>query len=236
MLYLIPTPIGNLEDITLRSVRILKESDLILAEDTRTSQKLLKHYDVFKPLKAYHMHNERKMLPFLIERLKKNEIISLISDAGTPAISDPGFLLIRACIEANLDIQCLPGPTAFLPALVVSGLALHEFVFIGFLPPKKGRKKKLAELAKEKRTLVLYESPHKLLSTLKDIEEHFGARKTVVCREISKKFEQTLRGTPRALHTHFTKTTPKGENVLVIEGCTKQNSRDEQKEPLGAPT
>lgn len=235
MLYLIPTPIGNLEDITFRALRILKESDLILVEDTRTSGKLLKHYDICKPLKAYHMHNEHKILPSLLERLKNQETLSLISDAGTPALSDPGFLLIRACIEANLHVECLPGPTAFVPALVISGLPIQEFIFLGFLPQKKGRKRKLSELAQEKRTLVLYESPHKLLSTLNDIQEHFGLRKMVVCRELSKKFEQTLRGTPEELRTYFIKIPPKGEMVLVIEGHTKKSCSDEKEKSLGRP-
>lgn len=235
MLHVIPTPIGNLEDITLRALRLLKDSDLILAEDTRKSKKLLNHFEIKTPLKSYHMHNEHKILPAILDELKQGKTLSLISDAGTPGISDPGFLLIRACIQANIPLECLPGATAFVPALIQSGLPTHEFTFIGFLPQKKGRQIKIKDLSKEYRTIVLYESPHNLLSTLYDLKEHLGPEKRLtICRELSKKFEETLRGNLQELTTHFESHLPRGEFVLVLEAFTKK-SPSHEKDAMGAP-
>lgn len=219
MLYLVPTPIGNLEDITYRAVRILKEVDLILAEDTRTSSKLLQHFGIDTPLRSHHMHNEHKQVPGLVQQMEKGTSMALISDAGTPGISDPGFLLTRACIAAGLEVNCLPGATAFVPALVVSGLPCDRFVFEGFLPPKKGRNTRLSKLAEEDRTMVFYESPHRLLKTLTQLGEFCGEDRTVsVSRELSKKFEETIRGTITEVIAHFENHPPKGELVLVLEG------------------
>ena len=218
-LYLVPTPIGNLEDITLRAIKTLKEVNLILAEDTRTSGKLLKHLAVATPMRSYHMHNEHKVLDSIVQLLKNGESIALISDAGTPAISDPGFLLVRACAAANIEVICLPGATAFVPALVVSGLPNEKFVFEGFLPVKKGRQTRLKLLAEETRTIVFYESPHKLLKTLNHFEAYFGAdRQMSISREVSKLYEETLRGTVATMITHFENHKPKGEFVLVLAG------------------
>ncbi|RQP07899.1 MAG: 16S rRNA (cytidine(1402)-2'-O)-methyltransferase [Chryseobacterium sp.] len=217
MLYFVPTPIGNLEDMTYRAVRVLNEVDYILCEDTRTSGILLKHFDINKPLRSYHLHNEHRFTEKVIEDLRSGQQIALISDAGTPAISDPGFLLARACAEENLPMQCLPGATAFVPALVVSGLPSNEFVFAGFLPQKKGRRTKLQELAAEQRTVILYESPHKINTTLQQIKEYFGESTQVsLSREISKKFEETKRGTINELIEFSESKTLKGEIVLVI--------------------
>jgi len=218
-LYIVPTPIGNLEDITLRAIRTLKEVSLILAEDTRTSGKLLKHLDVSTSMRSYHMHNEHKIVSSIVKQLQNKEDIALISDAGTPAISDPGFLLVRACVEANIEIICLPGATAFVPALVVSGIPNEKFVFEGFLPVKKGRQTRLKLLAEETRTMVFYESPHKLLKTLIHFTEYFGENRLMsASREISKLYEETKRGTVTELLNHFENQKPKGEFVLVVSG------------------
>ena len=218
-LYFIPTPIGNLEDITLRAIRLLKEVDVILAEDTRTSKKLLKHFGIDTPLTSFHMHNEHKVLEKNIDRLKSGVNFALISDAGTPAISDPGFLLARACVENNIEVECLPGATAFVPALVNSGLPIDKFVFEGFLPIKKGRQTRLKLLAEEKRTIVFYESPHRILKTLHQFEAYFGPeRQVAVSREISKMYEETIRGNTAELINHFQVNKPKGEFVIVIAG------------------
>lgn len=220
MLYLVPTPIGNLEDMTFRAIRTLKESDIILAEDTRTSSTLLKHYDIqHKTVYAHHQHNEHKALPEIIRLLKEGKRISMISDAGTPGISDPGFLLIREAIRENIDIECLPGATAFVPALILSGLANDKFCFEGFLPVKKGRQTRLKELAEEKRTIIFYESPHRVVKTLSDFMEHLGAdRQASVSRELTKLYEETRRGTLEELKYHFENTTIKGEFVICVEG------------------
>ena len=218
-LYLVPTPIGNLEDITFRAIRVLKEVDLILAEDTRNSGKLLKHFDINTPMQSHHMHNEHKTMEGVVRQLQNGKNIALISDAGTPAISDPGFLLTRACVEAGIKVDCLPGATAFVPALVNSGLPNDKFVFEGFLPVKKGRQTRLQFLAQENRTMILYESPHKLLKTLAQITEYFGEdRQVSVSREITKLHEETVRGTATEVLAHYEKKPPKGEIVLVIAG------------------
>ena len=218
-LYLVPTPIGNLEDITFRALRILKEADFILAEDTRTSGKLLKHFEISTPMLSHHMHNEHKTVESLVKRMQSGETFALISDAGTPAISDPGFLLTRACVEAGVEVDCLPGATAFVPALVNSGFPNDKFVFEGFLPVKKGRQTRLKLLAEENRTLIFYESPHKLLKTLKQFAEYFGEERPVsVSREISKMYEETIRGTAAEVFEHFSQHPPKGELVIVVAG------------------
>jgi len=218
-LYLVPTPIGNLEDITLRALRVLKEVDLILAEDTRTSGKLLKHFEITTHMHSHHMHNEHKTVNNIVQRLKNGESIALISDAGTPAISDPGFLLTRACIENEIEIECLPGATAFVPALVNSGLPNDKFVFEGFLPVKKGRQTRLTLLAEETRTMIFYESPHKLLKTLIHFEEYFGNDRLIsVSRELTKLYEETIRGTVSEVIEYFTTKPPKGEFVIVVSG------------------
>jgi 16S rRNA (cytidine1402-2'-O)-methyltransferase len=218
-LYIVPTPIGNLEDMTFRAIRILKEVDLILAEDTRTSGKLLKHFEIGTHMHSHHMHNEHKTVENLIARLKAGENIALISDAGTPAISDPGFLLTRACVENGIDVECLPGATAFVPALVNSGLPNDKFVFEGFLPEKKGRQTRYLELAEESRTMILYVSPHKLVKTLAEFITYFGEdRQICVSRELSKLHEENVRGTTREVLTHFEKTAPRGEIVVVVAG------------------
>lgn len=221
-LFVVPTPIGNLGDITFRAVDVLKSVDLILAEDTRTSGKLLKHYEIETPLKSHHMHNEHKLVERLAAEMKAGKTMALITDAGTPAISDPGFLLVRACIEINVSVSCLPGATAFVPALVNSGLPNDKFVFEGFLPPKKGRQKRLDFLAEEERTMVLYESPYKLLKTLTHLAEKLGEdRKISVARELTKLYEENVRGTLAEVITHFEAHPPKGELVLVVEGKPK---------------
>lgn len=220
-LFLVPTPIGNLEDITLRAIRVLKEVDLILAEDTRTSGKLLKHFEIDTPMMSYHMHNEHKVVDRIVERINQGEQIALISDAGTPGISDPGFLLVRASIENEIRVECLPGATAFVPALVNSGFPCDKFVFEGFLPPKKGRQTRLKLLAEEKRTLIFYESPHKLLKTLGQFSEYFGEDRIIsVSRELTKIFEETIRGTVKEVLEHYTKHPAKGEIVLVLKGSS----------------
>jgi 16S rRNA (cytidine1402-2'-O)-methyltransferase len=218
-LYIIPTPIGNLEDITLRAIRLLKEVDLVLAEDTRTSRKLFAHYEIETSLASFHMHNEHQVLLKYIDRLKSGETFALISDAGTPAISDPGFLLVRECVKEGIEVDCLPGATAFVPALVNSGLPNEKFVFEGFLPVKKGRKTRLKLLAEEERTMVFYESPHRIIKTINQFVEYFGEdRKASVSREISKMFEETIRGSTSEILRHFEEKKPKGEFVIVVEG------------------
>ncbi|MET3730649.1 16S rRNA (cytidine(1402)-2'-O)-methyltransferase [Moheibacter stercoris] len=218
ILYLVPTPIGNLSDMTFRAIDTLKESDLILAEDTRNSGILLKHYEISTPMRSYHAHNEHKVTEEIIQQLKEGRNFSLITDAGSPGISDPGYLLAKACVENDIEVIALPGATAFVPALTVSGLISNEFTFVGFLPVKKGRQTKLNELKEEKRTLILYESPHKITRTLKDLAESFGPdRKASLSREITKKFEETLRGTLEELHKISEEQNLKGEMVLVVE-------------------
>ena len=218
-LFIVPTPIGNLEDMTFRAIRVLKEADLILAEDTRTSGKLLKHYEINTHMYSHHMHNEHKTVDNLITRLQGGETIALISDAGTPAISDPGFLLTRACVEHKIDVECLPGATAFVPALVNSGLPNDRFIFEGFLPEKKGRQTRYLALAEETRTMILYVSPHKLLKTLAEFITYFGEdRQICVSRELSKLHEENVRGTVREVLTHFELKAPKGEIVVVVGG------------------
>ena len=219
-LIIVPTPIGNLEDMTLRAIKALKEVGLILAEDTRTSGKLLHHFEINTPMQSHHMHNEHKTVANLVKRLKSGlEDIALISDAGTPAISDPGFLLTRACIENNIEVECLPGATAFVPALVNSGLPNDKFVFEGFLPVKKGRQTRLKLLAEEPRTMIFYESPHKLLKTLTHFGEYFGEDRLIsVSRELTKLYEETIRGTVKEVLEHYTEKPPKGEIVIVVSG------------------
>jgi 16S rRNA (cytidine1402-2'-O)-methyltransferase len=218
-LYLVPTPIGNLGDITLRAIEVLNEVDLVLTEDTRKSGILLKHFQISKPVHSHHKFNEHRTIESLVQRLLGGTSIALITDAGTPGISDPGFLLVRACIGQGIEVECLPGATAFVPALVNSGLPCEKFVFEGFLPQKKGRQKRLTELAAETRTMVLYESPHRLVKTLSQMVEHFGPdRKGSVSRELTKVHEETQRGTLQELVLYFSKGTVKGEIVLVVEG------------------
>ena len=222
MIYLIPTPIGNLEDITLRAIRLLKEVDLILAEDTRVSIKLLKHFEIGTPLQSFHMHNEHKKVETVVEQLKNGKTVALISDAGTPGISDPGFLLVREALKEGVEVQCLPGPTALIPALVQSGIPCDRFVFEGFLPPKKGRQSRLEQMSLETRTQVFYESPHKLLKTLEQLVTFFGANRSIaVVREISKLYESTFRGSAQEGLDFFEVHPPKGEFVIVIEGVKK---------------
>lgn len=218
-LYVVPTPIGNLQDITLRALETLKQVDIILAEDTRTSKVLLNHFQIATPLWRYHQHNEHKVLENLIEEMQAGKTFALISDAGTPAISDPGFLLVRACIQHQIPVECLPGPTALIPALVDSGFPINRFVFEGFLPPKKGRQTLLNKLKEEERAIVFYESPHRILKTLLELKNYFEAtRKICVCRELSKKFEEIVRGNLEEVALHFEKQAPRGEFVIVIEG------------------
>ncbi len=217
-LYIIPTPVGNLEDITLRAIRILKEADLILAEDTRTSSILLKHYSISTHAVSCHKFNEHEIVARIVTEIESGKNVALISDAGTPGISDPGFLMVRSCIEKNIAVETLPGPTAFVPALVNSGLPMHEFTFIGFLPQKKGRETKLKSLVHENKTLVFYESPYRVIKTLEQLLQVLGDRKASVSREISKKFEETVRGNLSALVAHFKQKLPKGEFVIVVAG------------------
>lgn len=218
-LCIVPTPIGNLEDITLRAIRMFKECDLIFAEDTRVTKKLLNHFEITKQVLPFHAHNEHKALSSAIDRIKGNNLTVLVSDAGTPGISDPGFLLARECVNAGIDLECLPGPTAFVPALVASGFPCDKFVFEGFLPHKKGRQTRLIKLSEEDRTVVLYESPHRLVKCLGQLEEFFGAeRKVCVVREISKMFEEYKRGTAAEVKEYYEKNSPKGEIVIIVEG------------------
>lgn len=219
MLYLVPTPIGNLEDMTLRAIRILKEADVILAEDTRTSAPLLRHFGIEKKAFAHHQHNEHKAVNEIIRFLAEGKHVALITDAGTPGISDPGFLLVREAIKQGIAVQCLPGATAFVPALVTSGLPCDRFCFEGFLPAKKGRQTRLKTLATESRTMVFYESPHRLLKTLQEFAEIFGAdRQASVSRELSKLYEETIRGSLASLITHFGSNPVKGEFVISVQG------------------
>lgn len=233
-LILVPTPIGNLEDITLRAIRVLKEADILLAEDTRVSSRLLQHLDIDKKLSPHHKFNEHKTLNALISRLQQGNTIALISDAGTPGISDPGFLLSRACIENNIEVECLPGATALIPAVAVSGLPCDRFVFEGFLPQKKGRQTRLKLLAEEQRTMVFYESPYRLVKSLQQFSEYFGSdRNACVCRELSKMYEEVKRGTVEELQEYYKQNTPKGEIVVVVEGCSKsRKSKKTEEIPL----
>jgi len=230
-LFLVPSPIGNLGDITYRAVDVLKSADAILCEDTRTSQKLLNHYGIQKPLYPYHAHNEHQTLNGIVERLKNGATLALLTDAGTPGISDPGFLLARACIEKDIPVECLPGATAFVPALVQSGLSTTSFVFEGFLPVKKGRQTAIQKLAEEGRTIALYESPHRLARSLRDLAAAFGDdREAAVCRELTKMFAETRKGTLGSLAAYYEKHPPKGEIVLVVAG--KEGKRRKADEPL----
>lgn len=218
-LYLIPTPIGNLEDITLRAIRIIKEVDVVLAEDTRTSRVLLKHLGIEKRMLAHHQHNEHQSTPEVVRMLQAGQNVALLSDAGTPGISDPGFLLVRESLKEGVEVECLPGPTAFVPALVVSGLPTDRFLFEGFLPPKKGRQTRLKELALMEMTMIFYESPHKILKTLEQFCEYFGVeRQAAVSRELTKMFEETVRGTLQELADHFRAHEPRGEMVVIVAG------------------
>jgi len=224
-LFIVPTPIGNLQDMTFRAINVLKSVDLILAEDTRVSGKLLKHFEINTRMQSYHMHNEHKILKSLVDKLKSGLEIALISDAGTPAISDPGFLLIRACVDEGIAIECLPGATAFVPALVNSGLPNDRFVFEGFLPIKKGRQTRLKLLAQETRTIVIYVSPHKLNKTLEEIVMYLGPdRQISVSRELSKIYEETLRGTAQSILEHYNSKQVKGEIVLIISGLNQDKN------------
>lgn len=228
-LYLVPTPIGNLDDMTFRAIKVLKEVDLILAEDTRNSGKLLKHFEINTHMISHHMHNEHGTVEGLIKRLQAGEVMALITDAGTPAISDPGFLLSRACVENNIPIDCLPGATAFVPALVNSGLPNDKFIFEGFLPDKKGRQTRFLELAEETRTMILYVSPHKLVKTLAEFVQYFGPDRPVsVSREITKLHEETVRGTATEVLKHFEAKAPKGEIVVIVGGKPSSKKNNEQ--------
>ncbi len=222
ILYVVPTPVGNMEDMTFRAIRILKEADLILAEDTRTSGILLKHYEIKNAMQSHHKFNEHKTVEGIVNRIKAGETVALISDAGTPGISDPGFLVVRECVKNGIEVQCLPGATAFVPALVSSGLPDERFCFEGFLPQKKGRMTRLNALAEEPRTMIFYESPYRLLKTLTQFQEIFGAdRQVSVCREISKVHEESVRGTLQEVVAHFTATEPRGEIVIILAGEEK---------------
>lgn len=232
-LYLVPTPVGNLEDITLRALRILKEADLILAEDTRVSGVLLSHFDIKNRLCSHHKFNEHQTADAFAARMAAGETMALISDAGTPGISDPGFMLVRACVERGVEVQCLPGPTAFVPALVASGLPCERFTFEGFLPQKKGRATRLEELRDESRTMIFYESPHRVVKTLAQFAEVFGPERRVsVCREISKVHEESVRGTIAEVQAHFDANPPRGEFVIIVEGgdSPKEVARKERRE------
>lgn len=226
-LYVVPTPIGNLEDITFRAIRILQEADAVLAEDTRTTSHLFQKYNITNKLISHHQNNEHKTVERLVEELKSGRTYALVSDAGTPGISDPGFLLIRACVQNNIEVECLPGPTAFVPALVASGFPCEKFVYEGFLPLKKGRETRIKKIAEEERTVVLYESPHRLLKALEQFKQFFRSdRKIAVCRELSKKFEEIIRGNCDELILHFTTHPIQGEFVIVIEGADMADNTD----------
>ncbi|MDG2368289.1 MAG: 16S rRNA (cytidine(1402)-2'-O)-methyltransferase [Flavobacteriaceae bacterium] len=221
-LYIVPTPIGNLEDITLRAIKVLKEVDLILCEDTRRSKKLLNHLEIDVPLRSHHKFNEHSEVSYIVKKIVEGSNMALISDAGVPGISDPGFLIVRTCLENNIETECLPGPTAFVPALVVSGLPIDKFIFEGFLPAKKGRKSRLEKLALESRTMVFYESPHKLLRTLLDFDNFFGSnRKISISRELTKLYEETLRGSIKEMVAIYINKKPKGEYVIIVQGKGK---------------
>ncbi|MGP1463720.1 16S rRNA (cytidine(1402)-2'-O)-methyltransferase [Tannerella sp.] len=227
-LYIVPTPVGNLEDMTFRAVRILKEADLILAEDTRTSSVLLKHYEIRNRVQSHHKFNEHRTVKEIAERVMAGENIALISDAGTPGISDPGFMLVRECVRQGAEVECLPGATAFVPALVVSGLPTDRFCFEGFLPPKKGRQTRLRALAAEERSIVLYESPYRIVKTLTQLVEFFGKERQVsVSRELSKRFEETCRGTLEELISYFSVNEPKGEFVIIVSGAGASGKENE---------
>ena len=229
ILYIVPTPVGNLEDITLRALRVLRESDLVLAEDTRTTGLLLKHYDIHNQLVSHHKFNEHGTSAGIVERLRSGQTIALVSDAGTPGISDPGFCLVREAVNAGIEVQCLPGATAFVPALVSSGLPDDRFCFEGFLPQKKGRQTRLASLADEQRTMVFYESPYRLVKTLEQLGEVMGTdRRACVAREISKIHEECVRGTLAELVVHFTATPPRGEIVIVVAGQEEKPRKEEK--------
>ncbi len=231
ILYVVPTPVGNMEDMTFRAIRILKEADLVLAEDTRTSGVLLKHYDIQNHLMSHHKFNEHGTSAGIVERLKAGAMVALISDAGTPGISDPGFFLVREAVRAGVEVQCLPGATAFVPALVSSGLPCDRFAFEGFLPPKKGRQTKLDSLKEEPRTMIFYESPYRLLKTLQQLAEVMGAdRQASVCREISKVHEESVRGTLEEVIAHFTETEPRGEIVIIVAGFDAKEQKNKNKE------
>ena len=230
-LILVPTPIGNLEDITLRAIRVLKETDIILAEDTRVSSYLLKHLAIEKKLWTHHKYNEHKSVDSLVSKILEGNNVALISDAGTPGISDPGFLLTRACIENSISVECLPGPTALIPALAISGLPTDRFVFEGFLPQKKGRQKRLKQLADETRTMIFYESPFRLVKCLTQFGQFFGQeRDACVCRELTKIYEEVNRGTISTLLKYYTDNPPKGEIVIVVDGAKKQNQENDKNE------
>ncbi|MGD9772018.1 MAG: 16S rRNA (cytidine(1402)-2'-O)-methyltransferase [Parabacteroides sp.] len=230
-LTIVPTPVGNLEDITLRAIRVLKEADLILAEDTRTTGFLLKHFEIQNKMLSHHKFNEHKSVDQMASRIRGGENIALVSDAGTPAISDPGFMLVRACVEQGVDVECLPGATAFVPALVNSGLPCDKFCFEGFLPQKKGRQTRLKELAVEPRTIIFYESPFRLVKTLTQLSEFMGAeRKVSVSREISKLHEETVRGTLSEVISHFSMNEPKGEIVIVLAGLNNKMEKEKVNE------
>ena len=218
-IYIVPTPIGNLDDITLRAINVLKDMDLILCEDTRRSKKLLVHFEIETPLRSHHKFNEHQEVEIIIEKIKSGNKVALISDAGTPGISDPGYLIVRTCIQNNIKIDCLPGPTAFVPALINSGIPSDKFIFEGFLPVKKGRKTRLEILSKEERTMVFYESPHKILKTLNDFLIHFGSnRKVSISRELTKIYEETIRGTIHSVLQSLTEKSIRGEIVVIVEG------------------
>ena len=228
-LYLVPTPVGNLEDITHRALRILKEADLVLAEDTRTSGNLLRHFDIHVPMQSYHKFNEHQTVQHVVERLKGGETVAVVSDAGTPGISDPGFLVAREAIKAGIEVITLPGATAFVPALVSSGLPCEKFCFEGFLPQKKGRATRLEALQNESRTIIFYESPHRVVKTLAQFIEYFGAERPVsVCREISKLHEESVRGTLEEVLAHFQENEPRGEFVIVLGGCEEESKKEKE--------
>jgi 16S rRNA (cytidine1402-2'-O)-methyltransferase len=228
-LYIVPTPIGNLEDMTFRAIKTLNEVDIILAEDTRTSGKLLSFYDIKTHMQSYHMHNEHFVTEKIVEQINNGKSYALISDAGTPAISDPGYLMVSACIKNEIQVECLPGATAFVPALVVSGFPINQFLFVGFLPIKKGRKTMLENLVKQPQTLVFYESPHKIKKTIDDLLTYFGEnRKVAVCRELSKKFEEVIRGTLQEVKTKLSERTLKGEIVVVLNGDKEEKVKSEE--------
>ncbi|MDF9829269.1 16S rRNA (cytidine(1402)-2'-O)-methyltransferase [Parabacteroides sp. PF5-6] len=230
-LIVVPTPVGNLEDMTFRAIRVLKEADLILAEDTRTTGFLLKHFEIQNRMMSHHKFNEHKTVEQIVSRIKAGETIALVSDAGTPAISDPGFLLVRECIRHEVEVECLPGATAFVPALVASGLPNDTFCFEGFLPQKKGRQTRLKELALETRTMIFYESPYRLVKTLTQFAEYMGRERPVsVSREISKMYEETVRGTVEEVMNHFTLNEPKGEIVIILGGLPVTKNKTEKRE------
>lgn len=226
-LYVVPTPVGNMEDMTLRGIRMLKEADLVLAEDTRTSGVLLKHFGISARLMSHHKFNEHGTSAGIVQRLQNGQTVALISDAGTPGISDPGFFLVRECVRAGIEVQCLPGATAFVPALVSSGLPCDRFCFEGFLPQKKGRQTRLAALQTEQRTMIFYESPYRLVKTLEQLAQHFGPdRQACVCREISKVHEESVRGTLEDVLAHFREHQPKGEIVVVVAGADDKEEKE----------